>query len=164
MPLELFKGKTGVRLIAREPTDPETTADVVVHGLRTIQVYAPEGLLVHGYPGLSVVLDSLPPALAAKIEAHRKAELEKLLAEYGTVDDGWARLAEQTNSRTKDTEAILAPLRAVSSRKYDTELRRLKRPPILTSIRPGRTVSIFMQAFRANTASLTIGTVERVLV
>ncbi len=160
MPLELFDGKTGVRLIAREPTDPATTAAVVVRSVGTIQVYAPEGLLVHGYPGLSVVIDSLPPKLASKIEAHRRAELDKLDADKASL----ARLIDLNRRDQGGTAAVLAPLRARTNSIHDQHRAKIERPPTLTSIAPGRTLSAYLPVVYGKTVQLRIGVIERVLV
>lgn len=70
MPIEVFPGKTGERLIARMPVSPGSYAHIhTVQGFCMRATY--QGCSSSGYPVLSPELDSLPSGTRGSIEAER---------------------------------------------------------------------------------------------
>lgn len=78
MPIEVFPGQTGDRLIARDPVREEAYAHIyLVSELSMSYVTASyQGGSSNGYPVLSPVANSLPEDVSRTIEAERKALID----------------------------------------------------------------------------------------
>lgn len=84
MPLEMFDGKTGPRLIARLPVERGSFALITTDEVSDMAVYHPEHLRVNGYPAFSPFTGTLPTWVSAPIGKKRE-QLRRLYDEAYAV-------------------------------------------------------------------------------
>lgn len=156
MPLEMFDGKTGQRLIARLPVSQYSYALIETDIISRLRVYHPPNLMHGGYPALSPVLSTALPLIAPMLR--RRQELRQL---YG-----------QALRRLDDQETALEsadPLEAaLLQMPIDLERASLantswliNRPIICSSIMVGRQLTLHLpKAMFEAVATVSAGTVQ----
>ncbi len=102
MPLEMFEGQTGPRLIARLPVTDGSYALISTDQVPILAVFHPEGLVINGYPALSPVIDS-NPELIAPMTARRKELRERLDTAHAKLSAVEAKLEEQVAQSPRRT-------------------------------------------------------------
>ncbi|HET6622682.1 MAG TPA: hypothetical protein VFG56_01990 [Candidatus Saccharimonadales bacterium] len=87
MPLEMFDGRTGQRLIARLPITKDSYAVVKTDLIDSLKVYHPSDLEQNGYPALSPVLSTVMTLVAPMIR--KRQELRR------TYDQAYQRIVDR---------------------------------------------------------------------
>lgn len=168
MALELFDGKTGLRLIARTPADPEQRATILFDDDTWIQVHAPADVYWAGWPALCPVMDTLPIATAVVIQSLQSGMLEANQAAWQIAEASWQ--ATLVAAATDPQLGELFVRRMSTTHKelygyYEQDNRRIKRPPILTSIGPGRPLSARLpSSIYGNNSVFPLGTIEDIVI
>lgn len=148
MPLEIFDGKSGPRLIAREPTEPTEIAEVIMDDGSFIMVWHPPGLMKDGYPALSPILASLPPRLLLNItrrQEYLRNDNEAFIERAERVIGGASTLFEQKPGLPFEAglklsiQSAIVGLHLATARHVRPFIDKL---PILTSVMAGRPLSL----------------------
>ena len=165
MPLVMYPGKTGERLIARLPVVEGSYALITTDFLADLKVFHPEGLEINGYPAISPDLSSLPKDLSVPIEAHRQAL-------HNQADRRELELDREMRRAWRLREPDDAPLSAVLAAAFaqitdDIERTRLNRTrqaidklPICTCIMEGRRLCLKLpKGVFGDLSTIELGTV-----
>lgn len=170
MPLEMFDGKTGPRLIARLPVVDGSYAEIKTDHLEGLKVFSPPGLMSNGYPAFSPILSSMPTFLAVPIEARRQAlrnehdrfELQldrEMLEAWRIIDNKDASLGAALNATFAHINTNL--WRAMLERTRPM----VEKLPICTSIGVGRRLSLKLpKDLFKELSTIELGTVEEIVI
>lgn len=164
MPLEMFTGKTGERLIARAPVGEGSYADVTIStaegATATIRLnYA--GGQANGYPALSPTLGSLETAfgdLARHIPVIREG-IERRASEWEDV----AAKHSSTSEQDDDHVSLSTFLVRWWAEDAATYLRRMgAKPPICPRVMVGEILQLRLPKIYDNVSAVDLGTVQKI--
>lgn len=117
MPLEMFNGRTGPRLIAREPIDPDSYAEIAVLASGTSESHTLkvtyQGMKANGYPALSPIVETLPDRYRRYLaeERRRLEELSSTLKRLAQqrVEQYGSRIAHLDNVEIQWQHTLVIP-------------------------------------------------------
>ncbi len=170
MPLEMFDGKTGPRLIARSPVAEGSYALITTDALEGLKVYAPPGLMFNGSPALSPVLSSLPKFLSVPMEARRQALHNEFDRFEIKLDREMLEAWRIRDAPDAPTGAVLTSIfTQINDGLWRTMLERtrtmVEKLPICTSIMVGRPLSLKLpKGLFEELSTIELGTVTDVVI
>lgn len=175
MPLEMFDGKTGPRLIARLPVAEGSFADVVLakDALNPTSgeirlVYA--GANINGYPALTPVATSLQeliPQISARLSVEQKRILgvaeswEEMASTLKTLGDKFKSMTELNLGGAQ--ALILCRLDQARAENAAEYFKRMgTKPPICPRIMPGAPLVVKMPRVYRGLDTVLLGTVRSI--